>query len=247
MDHFVYIAASGAKEAMLAQAVNANNLANASTVGFRGDFLEAQTLYLRGAGEHTRAYNVVEETGTDFRQGPIEQTGRDLDIAISGPGWFAVQAEGGGEALTRRGDFRVDEFGQLVNGAGETLIGDAGPIALPPFSSMSIGADGTISLIPLGEQPSALAALDRVKLVNPPLEAISKNEFGELQMQDGLPVEPDGEVRLITGALEASNVNTVSAMVQMIELSRQFEQFMKLAKVGEDIDTSSSSLMRLQG
>jgi len=247
VDHFVYIAASGAREAMLAQAVNANNLANASTVGFRRDLVEAQTLYLRGAGEQTRAYNVVEGTGTDFRQGAIEQTGRDLDIAINGPGWFAVEARGGGEALTRRGDFRVDEFGQLVNGAGETLIGDAGPIALPPFSSLSVGDDGTISLIPLGEQPNAVAALDRIKLVNPPEDGISKNQYGELQVEGGLPLAPSAEVRLITGALEASNVNTVSAMVHMIELSRQFEQYMKLAKVGEDIDTSSSSLMRLQG
>ena len=247
MDHFVYIAASGAREAMLAQAVNANNLANASTVGFRRDLVEAQTLYLRGAGEQTRAYNVVGGTGTDFRQGAIEQTGRDLDIAINGPGWFAVQARDGGEALTRRGDFRVDEFGQLVNGAGETLIGDAGPIALPPFSSLSVGDDGTISLIPLGEQPNAVAALDRIKLVNPPEDGISKNQYGELQVEDGLPLAPSAEVRLVTGALEGSNVNTVSAMVHMIELSRQFEQYMKLAKVGEDIDTSSSSLMRLQG
>lgn len=247
MDHFVYIAASGAKEAMLAQAVNANNLANASTVGFRRDLVEAQTLYLRGAGEQTRAYNVVEGTGTDFQQGAIEQTGRDLDIAINGPGWFAVQARDGGEALTRRGDFRVDEFGQLVNGAGETLIGDAGPIALPPFSSLSVGDDGTISLIPLGEQPNAVAALDRIKLVNPPEDGISKNQYGELQVEGGLPLAPSAEVRLVTGALEGSNVNTVSAMVHMIELSRQFEQYMKLAKVGEDIDTSSSSLMRLQG
>jgi flagellar basal-body rod protein FlgF len=247
VDHFVYIAASGAKEAMLAQAVNANNLANASTIGFRRDLVEAQTLYLQGAGERTRAYNVVQGTGTDFRQGPIEQTGRDLDIAINGPGWFAVQARGGGEALTRRGDFRVDEFGQLVNGAGETLIGDAGPIALPPFSSLSIGSDGTISLVPLGERPDAVAALDRIKLVNPPEDEISKNEYGELQVRDGLPVAPSADVQLVTGSLESSNVDTVGAMVHMIELSRQFEQFMKLAKVGEDIDTSSSSLMRLQG
>jgi flagellar basal-body rod protein FlgF len=247
VDHFVYVAASGAKEAMLAQAVNANNLANASTIGFRADLIEAQTLYLKGAGEETRAYNIVEGTGTDFREGPIEQTGRDLDLAINGPGWFAVQAREGGEALTRRGDFRVDEFGRMVNGAGEVLLGDAGPVSLPPFSSISIGDDGTVSLIPLGEQPFAQAALDRIKLVNPSLEAISKNQFGELQVQGGLPSLAAGEVKVVSGGLEASNVNGVSAMVQMIELSRQFEQYMKLMKVSEDLDTSSSSLMRLQG
>lgn len=245
MDHFVYIAAAGAKESLLAQAANSHNLANASTVGFKADMLEAETVYLLGEGQETRAYNVIRDTGTDFREGAIEQTGRALDLAIAGPGWFAVQAGSGGEGVTRRGDFRVDEFGQLINGAGEALLGNDGPIALPPFSSLSIGNDGTVSIIPLGEQPNALAVLDRIKMVNPPADALRKNDFGLLQANDGLPSEPDGSLRLTTGALESSNVNSISAMVRMIELSRQFEQYMKLVKVGEEIDTSSASLMRL--
>jgi flagellar basal-body rod protein FlgF len=246
MDHFVYVAAAGAKESLLAQASNAHNLANASTVGFKADLLEAQTVYLRGAGEETRAYNVIEDTGVDFGQGVIEQTGRDLDLAINGSGWFAVQARGGGEGLSRRGDFRIDEFGQMVNGAGEALLGNDGPIALPPFSSLSIGSDGTVSIVPLGEQPNAQAVLDRIKLVNPSPENLTKSEYGLLQVNGGLPSEPDAAVRLTTGALESSNVNPVSAMVKMIELSRQFEHYIKLMKVGEEIDTSSASLMRLQ-
>lgn len=246
MDHFVYVAAAGAKESLLAQASNAHNLANASTVGFKADLLEAQSLYLRGAGEQTRAYNVIEDTGVDFAEGVIEQTGRDLDLAINGPGWFAVQASGGGEGLSRRGDFRINEFGQIVNGAGEALMGNDGPIALPPFSKLSIGSDGTVSIIPLGEAPNAQAVLDRIKLVNPPAENLTKSEYGLLQVDGGLPTEPDANVRLVSGALESSNVNPVAAMVKMIELSRQFEHYIKLMKVGEDIDTSSASLMRLQ-
>jgi len=246
MDHLVYVAAAGAKASLLAQASNAHNLANASTVGFKADLIEAQSVYLTGAGLETRAYNVISGTGVDFAEGLIEQTGRDLDLAINGPGWFAVQANGGGEGLSRRGDFRIDEFGQMVNGAGEALMGNNGPIALPPFSSLSVGSDGTISIVPLGEAPNAQAVLDRIKLVSPPTESLIKTEFGLLQANGGLSLEPDANVRLTTGALESSNVNPVSAMVRMIELSRQFEHYIKLMKVGEEIDTSSASLMRLQ-
>ena len=247
MDHFVYVAAAGARESLLAQAANAHNLANASTVGFKGDLAEARTVYLRGAGEATRAYSVVADTGVDFDAGVIEQTGRDLDLAINGPGWFAVQAPGGGEAVSRRGDFRIDEFGQMVNGAGQALLGNDGPIALPPFSSLTIGSDGTVSIVPLGEQPNAVAVLDRIKLVNPPTADLRKSQFGLLQVDGGLPSAADASVRLVTGALEASNVNTVASMVHMIELSRQFEQHIKLMQVAEELDASSASLMRLQG
>lgn len=248
MDHFVYIAASGANETMLAQAANANNLANASTLGFKADLIEAQTVYLRGAGADSRAYNVIEDTGVDFEPGVLEQTGRDLDLAINGEGWFAVQSSDGNgtEGVTRRGDFRIDEFGQIVNGAGEALMGNDGPIALPPFSSLSIGSDGTVSIIPLGEQPNAVAVLDRIKLVNPGSENLTKGDYGLLSTQSGLSAPADANVRLITGALESSNVNPVSAMVRMIELSRQFEHFVKLMKVAEDVDTSSATLMRMQ-
>ena len=248
MDHFVYIAAAGAKESMLAQAANAHNLANASTTGFKADLVEAETVYLRGAGAQTRAYNVIQDTGVDFKEGVLEQTGRDLDLAINGEGWFAVQSVSGngGEGVTRRGDFRVDELGQLVNGAGEALLGNDGPIALPPFSSLSIGSDGTVSIVPLGELPNAQAVLDRIKLVNPPSQALTKGEYGLLTTNGGLPSLADGNVKIVSGALESSNVNPVSAMVRMIELSRQFEHYVKLMKVAEDVDTSSASLMRLQ-
>ncbi|MFT6770751.1 flagellar basal body rod protein FlgF [Congregibacter sp.] len=248
MDHFVYIAAAGAKESMLAQAANAHNLANVSTTGFKADLVEAETVYLRGAGAETRAYNVIQDTGVDFKEGLLEQTGRDLDLAINGEGWFAVQSldGNGGEGVTRRGDFRVDGLGQLVNGAGEALLGNNGPIALPPFSSLSIGSDGTVSIVPLGEQPNAVAVLDRIKLVNPPSESLSKGEYGLLTTNGGLPSAADGNIKMVSGALESSNVNPVTAMVRMIELSRQFEHYVKLMKVAEDVDTSSASLMRLQ-
>lgn len=246
MDSFIHVAAAGAKESMLAQAVNSHNLANASTAGFKADLVQAESLYVKGAGPVTRAFKQIGEIGTDLSSGTIKQTGRDLDIAVSGEGWIAVQDAGGGESLTRRGDLRVNEFGQLVNGAGQALLGNDGPIALPPFSSMTIGSDGTISIVPLGAAPNAVATLDRIKLVNPPPDSLSKNAAGMLQVEDGMPSQADASLRVASGALEQSNVNTVGAMVEMIELSREFEQFMKMVSVGEEVDTSSATLMRIQ-
>lgn len=246
MDHMLYVAASGANEAMLAQAANSHNLANASTSGFKSDLVQAQSRYLLGEGLDSRVYGMVREQGTDLRAGALESTGRDLDIAVAGEGWIAVQAPDGGEALTRRGDLRVDEFGLLRNGAGEPVLGDAGPVALPPFSSLTIGADGTVSIVPLGEQANAVVALDRIRLLNPPREVIEKGADGLLRVTDGVETEPDAGVRLATGSLETSNVNPVESMVRMIELSRQFESHVRLMNTAQELDASSAQLMRLE-
>lgn len=246
MDHLLYIAASGANEVMLAQAANSHNLANASTSGFRADLVQAQSSYLRGVGLDSRVYGAVRAQGVDLRAGALESTGHDLDVAITGEGWIAVQAPDGGEALTRRGDLRVDEFGLLRNGAGEPVLGDAGPVALPPFSSLSIGADGTVSIVPLGEQPNAVVALDRIRLVNPPPGTIEKGADGLIRVIDGVETEPDAAVRLASGTLESSNVNPVESMVRMIELSRQFESHVRLMNTAQELDASSAQLMRLE-
>lgn len=247
MDHLVYVAASGAQEVLLAQAANSHNLANASTPGFKTDLVNAESRYLRGAdGVPSRVYGMQKAQGTDLAAGSIQHTGRELDVAVVGEGWIAIQAPDGGEALTRRGDLRVDEFGQLVNGAGRPVLGDNGPVALPPFSSLTLGADGTVSIVPLGEQANAVAVLDRIKLVNPAVDDIEKGTDGLLRVADGLEAIPAAEVRLASGSLEASNVNPVAAMVRMIELSRQFEMHVRVMSVAEDLDTASSQLMRLE-
>ncbi|MEH6616206.1 MAG: flagellar basal body rod protein FlgF [Porticoccus sp.] len=245
MDHLLYVAASGARETMLAQAVNTHNLANASTTGFRADLVTAQSAYLSGEGFESRAVAGMKGRGVDFREGMINATGRDLDVAIKGSGWMAVQAPDGTEAYSRRGDLRVDELGQVLNGVGQPLIGNAGPIALPPFSEIAIGADGTISIVPLGEDPNTLAVIDRIKLVNPDTSLLAKNRQGLVQIKGGEPAIPDAGVGLISKSLESSNVNPVESMVRMIELARQFETHVKMMKTAEKLDSSSAELMRL--
>ena len=246
MDQLAYISARGMREIMLQQAVNSHNLANASTPGFRASLMQAETNYVVGEGFDTRAFSSVSKIDVDLTPGPMQATGHDLDVAISGEGWIAILGPNGGEALTRRGDLRIDEAGQLINGAGQQVLGDAGPITLPPYQSLSIGSDGTVSFVPVGEQPNAVAVLDRIKLVNPAVESLEKSEEGLIVSNGGLPSDPDANVLLVTGSLEGSNVSTVSAMVEMIELARQFESEVNMLESAEEIDSDSIRLMRVE-
>lgn len=246
MDQLAYISARGMREIMLQQAVNSHNLANASTPGFRASLMQAETNYVVGEGFDTRAFSSVSKIDVDLTPGPMQATGHDLDVAISGEGWMAILGPNGGEALTRRGDLRIDEAGQLINGAGQQVLGDAGPITLPPYQSLSIGSDGTVSIVPVGEQPNAVAVLDRIKLVNPAVESLEKSEEGLIVSNGGLPSDPDANVLLVTGSLEGSNVSTVSAMVEMIELARQFESEVNMLESAEEIDSDSIRLMRVE-
>ena len=246
MDQLAYISARGMREIMLQQAVNSHNLANASTPGFRASLLQAESNYMVGEGFDTRAFSAVTDIDVDLTPGPIKATGYDLDVAVASEGWIAILGPNGGEALTRRGDLRVDEAGQLINGAGDQILGDAGPITLPPFQSLSIGSDGTVSIVPVGEQPNAVAVLDRIKLVNPPVESLEKSEEGLIVSNGGLGSDPDAAVLLVTGSLEGSNVSTVSAMVEMIELARQFESSVQMIDSAEEMDSDSIRLMRIE-
>jgi len=245
MDRMLYIAMTGARELMTSHAVNTNNLANASTTGFRADLESFSSIPVWGDGHPDRVYAAAEGMGVDFSGGSIQSTGRDLDVAIKGHGWIAVQAPDGSEAYTRAGDLRVDGFGILTTGAGYPVLGEGGPIAVPPNGKLDIGADGTITVQPLGQGINALAIVDRIKLVNPPNSALEKGEEGLMRMRGGGVAEADASVSLASGALESSNVNAVESMVRMIELARQFEMQVKMMKTAEDNDRSAAKLMSM--
>jgi flagellar basal-body rod protein FlgF len=245
MDRMLYIAMTGAKESMLSQAMSSHNLANANTSGFRADLEAAQSMPLHGPGYASRAYSQVEGAGTDFTPGALMSTGRPLDVAVNGEGWIAVQAPDGSEAYSRAGDLRVDSAGRLMTGAGRPVLGNGGPIAVPPFEKLEIGTDGTLSIRPVGQGPETLAAVDRIKLVNPPLEQLRKGEDGLMRTADGLPAVADARVSLVTGSLESSNVNPVEAMVGLIESARQFEMQVKMMRAAEENDQNAAQLMRM--
>lgn len=244
MDRFLYIAMSGAKETLRAQTVNNHNLANASTTGFRADLEAFQTREVAGSGFASRAYATDSTTGWDQTQGTLVSTERDMDVGIKGAGWLAVQGPDGREAYTRAGDLRVDANGQLVNASGHPVMGDSGPLSVPPNQSITIAGDGTISVVPLGQGPETMAQVGRLKLVNPPPEQLARSSDGLFRMIDGSDAPADANVQITSGVLESSNVNVADAMVNMIELSRQFDLQVKAMRTAEENAASAAQLLR---
>jgi flagellar basal-body rod protein FlgF len=246
MSNIAHLAAQSARQIQQAQAVVTHNLANSGTTGFKADLYQAQSLYVDGGDADGMAVAGNVGGGVDYSSGAIAQTGRDLDIAITGEGWLQVVADDGTLALSRRGDLRVGTDGLLKDATGKTIMGNGGPVSLPPYSSLSIGTDGTISIVPMGELPTNIVALDRLMLVNPPPEALVKSADGMIRVANMDNLEPDANVRVAVGALETSNVSPVGAMVEMITLARSFEQHIQTIKSAEELDASSASIMKLE-
>ena len=244
MDKMLYISMSGLKQVMQAQTANSHNLANVSTPGFRADLQAFKDVQVYGDGYSSRSYTDVGGTGIDHAQGSIMNTANDLDIAIKGDGYLAIQSSDGREAYTRAGNLQISPNGLLTDSSGRSVLGNGGPISLPPTSKLEIGVDGTISIIPLGQDVSTLAVVDRLKLVNPDKDQLNKGEDGLLYFNEDV-APADAGVRVIQGSLESSNVNVVDAMVKMINLSRTFEMQSKLMKTSEENDVQSSKVLSL--
>lgn len=245
MDRMLYIAMTGAKQTMQAQAVNANNIANVNTTGFRQDLAAMRSMPLFGPGLPTRVYAMTERPGSSMTSGTITATGRDLDVAVKGDGWIAVQGRDGNEAYTRAGDLKVTTAGILQTGAGHPVLGDNGPISLPPASKIEIGHDGTISIVPQGDEATNLQEVDRLRLVSPSVNELYKGNDGLFRLKSGEPAEADAEVRVVPGALETSNVNIAEALVNMIDLARQFEMQVRMMRVAEQNDQKTAQIMQL--
>lgn len=247
MDKLLYIGMMGAKNTQQAQATNANNLANVSTAGFRGDFQNLLSRQVAGPGMETRFNPALEGQVSDFSTGAVTTTGRDLDVAIRGEkGWFAVQAADGSEAYSRRGDFKISADGILLNGAGQPVMGDGGPVAIPEHESLMIGEDGTVSIVPLGQGSESVATVDRIRLVDAAPTDLEKGRDGLMRMRNGGVAETSSEIRISAGSLESSNVNTVDAMVTMIALARQFEMQVKVMSAADSMAETGSKLLRLE-
>jgi flagellar basal-body rod protein FlgF len=242
MDRAAYVAMTGARHILLAQGLAGHNLANASTPGFRGDLYAFASSPIYGTGFPSRVNGVVRDSGWDASGGEMQSTGRELDVAVQGTGFIAIQGPDGKEAYTRAGDLRVGPEGLLTTGAGHAVIGDSGPVALPQFAQLVIGADGTISIVPLGQAENTLASVDRIKLVDPDARELVKGADGLLRTRDGAPLEAAASVQLAAGTLETSNVNAAEAMVQMIELARAWDMNVKLI---ESTDRNAAAAARL--
>lgn len=245
MDRMLYVAMTGAQEALRAQTVNNHNLANVATHGFRADLAAFQSRAVDGTGYASRVYATNGTTGWDSTSGAMLTTGRDLDIAVNGPGWIAVEGPDGREAYTRAGDLRVDATGQLTTATGRPVLGDGGPINIPPYTSIFFARDGSISIVAQGQTPDTTSTVGRIKLVNPAEADIARGDDGLFRLKDGSDAPADAAVQIGSGVLESSNVNTAQAMVNMIELARQFEMQVKAIRTAEENAASAAQLLKV--
>lgn len=245
MDRALYIAMTGATQTMKAQALNSHNLANASTVGFKAELAAQQPVAVDGPMMPTRVNTQLRAQGFDSSLGSIMQTGNALDLALAPDRWLAVQAPDGAEAYTRAGNLQVGADGLLRNGAGHLVLGDGGPLSAPPNSQIGIGGDGTITVVPLGQGPEAPATIGRLKVVKADALQIERGSDGLMRAKPDVDLEPASGPVLASGALEGSNVNLAAAMVNMIELARNFELQVKLMRTAEQNAQASASLMRM--
>jgi len=233
MDRLIYTAMTGAKHVFMQQAGTANNLANASTIGFKAQEHRFRAVPVLGEGMPTRAFVVDASVSDVMDQGPLMFSGRNLDVALSGKGWLAVQLPDGSEAYTRAGSLDVGVTGLLQTKAGNPVMGDGGPINIPPDNTIEISPDGTISVVPTFGTPNNANAIGRLKLVNPPEADLVRGADGLFRLRSGQPAPADQSVQVSSGALEGSNVNVADAMVNLISLSRQFEMQIKMLQTAD--------------
>jgi len=237
---------SGAKENMNALAVRANNLANANTVGFKADLEQARAMQAFGDGLPTRVFSMTEMPSQNFDSGELKITQNELDVAINGDGWLTIEDKDGNEAYTRAGNLKINELGILQTASGQNVLGEGGPIELPvPLRKVEIAEDGTVYVVPRGAPANALAEVGRIKLVNPDQQDMFKGNDGLFRRKDKQNAELDPTVKLISGAVEGSNVNAVAEMTYMTNLQRQYELQVKMMKTAEDMDRQQNQLLRI--
>jgi flagellar basal-body rod protein FlgF len=243
MDRGLYVAMTGAKQIMQAQAVNNHNIANVGTTGFRADAVSFTSAPIYGPGFATRVNAVAGDAGTDFSSGVVNTTNRSLDIAVNGRGFIAVQGADGTEAYTRAGDLQVSESGAVTTVTGFPVLSETGPLNIPPSTQVTIGSDGTVSVVPLGLSAAAQAQVDRIKLVNPRPTDLQKGTDGLLHLKAGGKAPTDETVTVTSGALEGSNVNSAQSLVNMIELQRLYEFQIKSINASDTDEQSAERMM----
>ncbi|MDD2883456.1 MAG: flagellar basal-body rod protein FlgF [Dechloromonas sp.] len=247
MDRLIYTAMTGAKHVFMQQAGTANNLANASTIGFKAQEHRFRAVPVQSEAMPTRAFVVDASVSDVFDEGPLMFTGRNLDVAIQGRGWLAVQLPDGSEAYTRAGSLDVDVTGLLQTKGGQLVLGDGGPINIPPDNVIEIAPDGTVSIVPSFGTPNNANAVGRLKLVNPPEAELVRGADGLFRLRSGQPAQADENVRIASGALEGSNVNVTDAMVNLISLARQFELQMKMLQTADQNAQRADQLLSMNG
>ncbi len=242
MDRLIYTAMTGAKGTMEQQAAVSHNIANATSTGFRAELHKLRAVEVQTEAMHTRAFVVDASVATDFTPGTLQYTGNPYDVAVEGKGWLTVQMPDGTEAYTRNGSLEVSANGILQTRDGRPVVGDGGPVSIPPDNEIVVGADGSISALQPG-QGGVVNVVGQLKLVNPPEETLVRGEDGLFRLQQGGAAPADPNVKVAGGYVEGSNVNVVDQMVQMISLSRQFEMQTRMLQTAEANDRAAAQVL----
>jgi flagellar basal-body rod protein FlgF len=247
MDRMIYTAMSGASQTMARQAAVAHNLANANASGYKAEEHRLRAVQVQSqAGDKglpTRAFAIDASTHTDFSSGGMSGTGRPLDMAVQGAGWFALQMPDGSEAYTRNGAFELNVNGVLQTRKGIPVQGDGGPISVPPEVKLTVGEDGTISALPESGAQNTPSVIGRLKLVNPPTAELVRGDDGLFRLRGGDAAPADEQVKLAAGTLESSNVNAAEQMVSMVSLARQFELQMRMLTTADANDRAATQIL----
>jgi len=245
MDRLIYTALSGMQASMDRQRAIASNMANSNTIGFRAELIEQRAVTIEGHPNEARAMQTARVTVADMSGGELIETGRELDIAMATKSLMAVQADDGTEAYTRRGDLSLGATGLLVTGDGHPVLGDTGPITVPPGGRISISEDGTVTRTDPNAPDHPPAEVGRIKLASWDGSPIAKGLDGLFRVEGGGILPTDEEARVHTGKLEQSNVKPTEVLVAMIEEQRLFAMRSKLVSTARDLDESGAQLMRL--
>lgn len=246
MDRVIYTAMTGASHALTQQAGMANNMANATTTGFRAEMHAFRAVPVQGEGLPTRAFVVDASVMSDFTPGTLQETGRPLDIAVQGRGFIGLLMPDGSEAYTRNGNLAVSANGLLQTNDGIPVQGEDGPITLPPDTEIAIAPDGTVSAVPRFGAPNTVSVVGRIKLVNPPEHALERGKDGLFRLQPGMAADTGSEkVSVVSGFLEGSNVDMAAEMVSMISVARQFEMQLKVISTADENDRAATKLLSL--
>lgn len=242
MDQSLYVSMGGAKNAMRQLEVITNNLANVNTTAYRSDSSYISQFQVPGKGDQTRVFGKLERTFTNFDKGSVLNTERDLDVALDGEGFIAVQSKTGKEGYTRAGSFELQN-GVLMTKSGNMVMGNGGAINIPQAEKLHISNDGTISAKFAGAPD--FVTIDQIKLVNPQTSQLQKGADGLFYLNNGTSALQDSSVKIITGALEGSNVNAIDTMTQLIDLSRHYEIHTNFMKTTADNTSKANQILEL--
>jgi flagellar basal-body rod protein FlgF len=230
--------------------VIANNVANVNTNGFKADRSLFEEFLQTGAREDNfvgrdRRVSFVQDRATlhDFASGPNERTGNPLDVAINGKGFLAVQTPGG-ERYTRDGALQINAQGQLVTHSGHLVLGANGPITLQPTDrDIAISADGTIT-VREGDvtQVDSIRGRHRLVAFDRP-QQLQKEGANLYAAPEGMAPRADTASRVNQGFVEKSNVNAITEMSRLMEITRTYQSVASLMQQQNDLRKSAIQML----